>query len=121
MSAPTQSASPINLDDIAMGAKVISYAAQALGFMASMAIASACSSVVMSVIVGAISTVVLMLLASAAAFIGTNMMSTAHVAAVGATTNSVIFKLGGWIARAKNVVAKPANPIGNSVAEAVPA
>lgn len=86
-------------DDFALGAQVISYAAQFLGFAASMALASACSSVIIAIIVGIISTVVLTLLASVAAFFVTLKMNDRHVAAVGATTHSVMFKLGGLFAR----------------------
>jgi len=86
-------------DDIALGADVISYATQALGFIASMALASACSSVVIGILVAIISSVVLYLLSAAAAFFITMKMDAKHVAYVGATTNSVMFKLGSLFAR----------------------
>ena len=86
-------------DDIDLGAQVISYATQALGFIASMALASACSTVVGGILVGIISTVILTLLATVAAFFITLKMKTEHVATIGATTHSVMFKLGGLFAR----------------------
>lgn len=86
-------------DDIALGAKVISYATQALGFIASMALASACSSAIIAVLVAIISTVVLTLPGAVAAFFITAKLDTKHVAAIGATTHSVMFKLGGLFAR----------------------
>ena len=91
-------------DDIALGAKVISYAAQALAFAASVAIAASCTSAVTAFIVGTICTIVLTLLASIAAFFVTMAMKADHVEAVGRNTHAVIFKVGGWMARAKNAV-----------------
>lgn len=90
----------INHDDVVLGAKVISYAVQALGFLASMALASACSSVVIGIIVAIISTIVLTLLASVAAFFITTAMSPQHVAYVGAATNSLLFKFAGLFGKA---------------------
>ena len=89
----------LSQDDIALGAKVISYSIQALGFIASMALASACSSAIIAILVAIISTIVLTLLGAVAAFFITSAMDVKHVAYVGATTNSVMFKLGGLFAR----------------------
>lgn len=93
------STSTYTQDDIAMGAKVISYATQLLGFIASMALASACSSAIMAILVGIISGFVLSLLASVASFYVVYKLDAKHVAAVGSTTNSVMFKLGSLFAR----------------------
>ena len=89
----------ISNDDIALGAKVISYSTQLLGFIASMALASACSSVIIAILVGIISTIVLTLLGAVAGFFITSKLDVKHVAYVGATTNSVMFKLGSMFAR----------------------
>ena len=86
-------------DDVNLGAQVISYATQALGFIASMALASACSTVVGGILVGIISTVILTLLGAVVAFFITMKLDTKHVAAIGSTTHSVMFKLGGLFAR----------------------
>lgn len=95
MSASTRT----QFDDIALGAKVISHATQALGFIASMALASACSSAIIAVLVAIISTVVLTLLGAVAAFFITAKLDAKHVEAIGSTTHSVMFKLGGLFAR----------------------
>ena len=86
-------------EDIALGAKVISYSIQALGFIASLALSSMCSSAVIAVLVALISTIVLTLLGAVAAFFITTAMDVKHIAYVGATTNSVMFKLGGLFRR----------------------
>ena len=86
-------------DDVNLGAQVISYATQALGFIASMALASACSTALSAVLVYMLSAIVLSMLASVAAFFITMKLDTKHVAAIGSTTHSVMFKLGGLFAR----------------------
>lgn len=85
--------------DYDLGAKVISYAGHLLAFIAAMALANACSSLIIAILVGIISTVVLALLARAATFFITLKMNEQHVAAIGAATHSVMFKLGGLFAR----------------------
>lgn len=102
MSDSITSATPA--DDIAMGAKVISYCVDALGFAAALTIGAQCTSFVMAIIVSAICAVVLMLLASIASFALTMAMKTTHVEAIGRNTNAAIFKIGGLFARAKNAV-----------------
>lgn len=81
-------------DDIALGAKVISYSIQALGFIASMAMASACSSAIIGLLVAFISGIVLYLLSHIASLFVIMAMDVKHVALVGSTTTSVMFKLG---------------------------
>lgn len=86
-------------DDIALGAQVISYATQTLAFVASMALASACSTALSAVLVYILSVFISTLLAKAASVFITLKMSSAHVEAIGSTTHSVMFKLGGLFAR----------------------
>ena len=82
-------------EDVALGAKVISYSIQALGFVASLALASACSSTIVAIIVAVICTIVLTLLGTVAAFFVTSAMDVKHVAFVGATTHSVLGMVSG--------------------------
>lgn len=89
----------ITFENLSMGAKAISYAAQLLALCGSVAIACSFSSVWIGLIVLVISTVVLVMLACLAAMFVTVRMSTAHVAFVGATTHSVLFKLGNLFAK----------------------
>ena len=96
MSASTQSFSS---EDLALGTKVISYSIQALGFAASLALASACSSTIVAIIVAIVCTVVLTLLGAVAAAFVTMAMDVKHVAYVGATTNSVISLVSGLFTR----------------------
>lgn len=95
----TASTARTRYDDIALGVKVIGYATQALGFVAATAITMACSSAIVAAIVGFISYVVLGLLGEFFGGIIACKMDTKHVAAIGATTHSVMFKLGGLFAR----------------------
>lgn len=96
MSASNQTYSA---EDIALGAKVISYSIQALGFVASLALASACSSTIVAIIVAIVCTIVLTLLGAVAAFFITAVMDVKHLAYVGATTNSVVGMVAGLFSR----------------------
>lgn len=95
-STPTQSFSS---EDIALGSKVISYSVQALGFVASLALASACSSTIVAIIVAIVCTIVLTLLGAVAAAFITLAMDVKHVAYLGATTNSVVGMVAGLFSR----------------------
>ena len=86
-------------DDIALGAKVIGYATQAIGFVAASALSAACSSAIVAALVGFISFVLLGLFGELAGCLLTLKMKVAHVEAVGSATHSVMFKLGGLFAR----------------------
>ena len=95
----TSTTARTQFDDLALGAKVISYATQAMCFVAATALTTACSSAILAAIVGFISFIVLGLFGELAGGYIACKMSVAHVEAIGSTSHSIMFKLGGLFAR----------------------
>lgn len=93
------SSSTFTAEDAVLGAKVISFSLQALSFMASIAISSTCSSVLIGFIVAVVCTIVLTLLAAVAAFFASMALGDQRLASVGAVASGIAGKFTGLFAK----------------------